>query len=59
MIKVEQTHDCKSYWRQDGLYDFKRDKTKKIKLFGITIWQDKESYNCDLVDSKNGLGFKI
>lgn len=58
MIKVENKHDCKFYWKQDGLYDISRTKEKKVKIFGITIWQYRESYNCDLIENKNGLGFK-
>ena len=59
MIKIENTHDSKSYWKGDDIYDSKRNKTKKIKLFGLTIWENTDNYNCELTeDNKNGIGFK-
>lgn len=60
MIKKEFNHQCKSYWRNDELYDKERKKNFKIKLFGITIWQSSDSYNCDLIDDTitNQIGFR-
>jgi hypothetical protein len=59
MLKVEENHSCKSYWRGDGLYDMVRDKSRKVKLFGLTVWHYTESYKCDLLDElKNTMGFK-
>ncbi len=59
MIKIEHTHESKSYWKADDLYDSERNKTKKIKLFGWTIWENTDSYNSELTeDYKNGIGFK-
>jgi hypothetical protein len=59
MIKKERKHTCTSYWKQDGLYDKVRTKEIRVKFLGVTIWHNKESYNCDLIDveSKN-IGFK-
>jgi hypothetical protein len=59
MIKVEEKHNCKSYWRGEGLYDMKRDKDRKVKLFGITIWRHTENYESDLLnDIDRKPGFK-
>jgi len=60
MIKIEKKHDCKSYWKNDGLYDSSRSKDYSVKIFGITVWRNKEDYNCDLVEieNKNQIGFK-
>jgi|WetSurMetagenome_2_1015567.scaffolds.fasta_scaffold00103_31 hypothetical protein len=61
MIKIERTHDCKSYWKNDGLYDKYRVINVKIKIFGVTIWSNTESYDSDLisVNDSNGMGFKV
>ena len=59
MIKVEEKHECESYWRGEALYDMKRDKDRKVKLFGITIWHHRENYECDLLhDFERKPGFK-
>jgi len=59
MIKIENIHKSESYWKQDGLYDNKAEKTTKIKLFGLTIWQRKNIFDCTLVEfnHKSGMGF--
>jgi hypothetical protein len=59
MITIERKHECKSYWKNDGLYDCKRSKEYKLKIFGLTIWRNKENYDSDLVAiEKDGIGFK-
>ena len=59
MIKVEKTQTSESYWRNDGVYDNVRKTTHKVKLFGITIWNHSEDFQCDLTeDYIKKTGFK-
>ena len=59
MVSKVKKHECKSYWKKDGLYDLSRIKETKVKIFGVTIWMNSESYNCDMIDdNKNEIGFK-
>ena len=59
MIKIERSNKSESYWRHDGLYDSKFDKSIAIKIFGITLWHKTEKLDCDLKgEVKNGVGFK-
>lgn len=60
MITVEKSNQCQSYWKGDSLYDDQHIKTARIKIFGLTIWHHKQTYNCNLkeFENKNGIGFK-
>ena len=59
MIKVEKSNKSESYWRNDGLYDSKFEKSITVKVFGVTLWHNTEKLDCDLKgDVKNGIGFK-
>jgi hypothetical protein len=60
MLRLEVKHECKSYWRNDGLYDLHRNKNLRVKIFGLTIWHTKSDYDCDLINvtAKNEVGFK-
>jgi len=53
MIKIEQSHESTSYWKQDGLYDKKTKDTRKFKLFGLTLWSSSYDFDCDLVKEKD------
>lgn len=60
MINIEKTHTCKSYWRNNELYDNEKHKSKRVKIFGITIYQSKEDFKCDLsqVNGNKGIGYE-
>jgi hypothetical protein len=61
MIKITKTQECQSYFKEKDLYDLKRERVFKITLFGWVVYQNKESYDCDLKDDVNGgglIGFK-
>jgi hypothetical protein len=60
MIKKEFDHTSKSYWRNNELYDSERTKRKKVKIFGLTIWEYNETFRCDLVSEQSeNIGFKV
>lgn len=61
MIKIEQSQESSSYWRQDNLYDKKSKSTRRVKLFGLTLWETSHSFDCDLLEDKetqSKVGFK-
>lgn len=60
MINIEKTHTCKSYWKNTELYDMEKHKSKRVKIFGVTVYQDKDDFKCDLiqVNGNEGMGFK-
>jgi len=53
MIKIEQSHESTSYWKQDNLYDKNTKDSRKVKLFGITIWSNTYAFDCDIVKEKD------
>lgn len=59
MIKKELIHSSKSYWRNNDLYDSERQKSRTVKIFGLTIWKDTEDFRCDIIeDVSEKIGFK-
>lgn len=42
------------------LYDLTREKTYKVKLFGFTIYETSENFDCDIINNEknNKPGFK-
>jgi len=59
MIRVEKSNKSESYWRHDGLYDSKYEKSFAVKVFGVTFWHKVEKLDCNLKEEiKNGVGFK-
>jgi hypothetical protein len=59
MLKVERKHECKSYFKNNDLFDSERMKEYKVTLFGWTIYKRSDSYNCDVKEGKNNNpGFK-
>lgn len=59
MIHVIIKHDCISCWRNNTMYDTKRDDDFKIKFFGITIFKKIKITTYEIPEYKNGeIGFK-
>jgi len=62
MIKLEIVQTGKSYFKPTGekLYDLTRDNYKKLKIFGITIWERHDIIkDADVVNltDENKIGF--
>jgi hypothetical protein len=59
MIKRETKTVCKSYFKNNDLYDSKREVTFSISVFGLNIYKRIEHYNCDVKEGRdNKPGFR-
>ena len=63
MIKIEEVRTVSSFFKPDNekLYDLSRKNIKRIKVFGITIWEKHDIIkDSDVVNinNENKVGFK-
>lgn len=47
MIKIDRTHQCKSMWNNNEVYDIARTKSLTVKIFGVTIYKRTEDFKSD------------
>jgi hypothetical protein len=62
MIRIENNYKAKAIFSADRstTWDTERDKSFKVKLFGLTIWSSVQNLHIDYTDNenKNEIGFK-
>lgn len=63
MIKIEIIQTGKSYFKPESerIYDLTRDNVRRIKIFGVTVWEKRDIIkDSDIVNKNNEkkMGFK-
>lgn len=62
MIKIEIIRTGNSYFKPESekMYDLTRDNIKRVKIFGITIWEKRNILkDSDVINiNENKIGFK-
>lgn len=58
MINIERKQEIESVMIKETMWDLKRVRSHKVKIFGLTVYSWGEDHRMDIDQNENSVGFR-